>query len=153
METFEIISIQWEYSGIRILDVYNSQEFTSISDEQNILYQVYGFSPIYGNDKLLYIGLTSKDYNTRISQHLKRIFSRGLSLEVVIGKIDEKYHDRLEEIESILIAHHKPSYNSKYITKIKMTEEMNNVMIHNHGYKRDLLLECSNIWWLDNEKK
>lgn len=142
---FNVIEINWQRQNIKVDDAFDLTSALKKVNGKNVLYQIYGNSPIYGNT-LLYIGIT-KDSNRRFNQHLKGLFSRGLDLDFIIGSIDVENDDHLEICESILINLHKPSYNSEYINDIYFKAKEERYMILNKGNRGLLSLECSNVWW------
>ena len=122
--------------------------------QEDCLYQVYGDSPIYGRDVLLYIGRTNNP-SRRITDHIKTDFDRINNLSIYFGHIDEKCKDSNHEMkklieiaESLLITMLKPSYNS---SNIKDTGELlkkgNKYIILNCENRGVLPLEVTNIWW------
>ncbi len=159
---FEIVSIDWSDSAIKIQDVFKKEtttaELRNFKDKTDCLYQVYGDSIIYGRDKLLYIGLTS-NLSRRTNSHLETDFSRITNFSLLLGEIrwntlsNEKFKEAgnrgesLKILESILITYAKPSYNSDNIKDIYPKSRNYNILIQNHGNRRDLPLECSNSWW------
>lgn len=147
---FNIIKINWSAQSIFIDDAFTLTERPQQIEGKDILYQIYGFSPIYGNT-LLYIGI-SKNADRRFNQHLKDLFGRGLDLKLVIGYLESGTTDMLEIAESILINLHKPSYNSEYIKDIYFKAKEKPYLILNKGNRGLLSLECSNIWWFDLDK-
>lgn len=142
---FNIIEINWSIQSISIDDAFNLNEKINQIEGKNILYQIYGYSPIYGNT-LLYIGI-SKNADRRFNQHLRALFGRGLDLKLVIGNVESGIAGELEIAESILINLHKPSYNSEYINDIYFKAKKERYLILNKGNRGLLQLECSNIWW------
>lgn len=105
------------------------------------LYQLYGDSPIYGRNQLLYIGQT-KDLKTRPEEHeeLKRI--NGLSVRYALCSIED-----LDFIESLLIVTHKPSYNSQCLIAPKAIKTGTLSYLYNEGERGSLVLEVSNYYW------
>jgi hypothetical protein len=140
---------------------FNWKEKISITNENrddvgkrytnlNCLYQVYGNSPIYGNDALLYIGRTN-NFEQRLEQHLNSDFMRIPNLSIIVGKIDKECNDVpnfLEITECLLITMLKPSYNSFNVkdTGAKLKKGIK-YLILNCGNRGDLPLEISNYWW------
>lgn len=146
---FQVIRVTWSSDFLITSDSYNNDKELDLPSHHHVLYQIYGFSPIYGKDSLLYIGIT-KDSVRRIKQHLKAVFGRGLDLKLRLGQIDwaDKEDAALLEVtESILINLHKPSYNSEYLHGLYTKALDAPYMILNHGNRGSLTLECSNIWW------
>jgi excinuclease UvrABC nuclease subunit len=107
------------------------------------IYQIYGNSPIYGFKCLLYIG-KAKNLQTRTHDHE----IKG-AISLINGKsysYAECPEDQLTQVESILIATHKPSYNSQCINTPSNTDTP--VMVQNHGERGALVLQVTNSHWL-----
>lgn len=142
------IVINWTTKFPLTSDAFTEKDLTQLPDRQNVLYQIYGHSPIYGENVLLYIGIT-KDSTRRMGQHLNSIFGRGINLSVSIGELNEPEENNLEIAEAILINLHKPSFNKEFLHDIpdiaKTPDEL--ILILNKGNRGALMLECSNIWW------
>ncbi len=153
---FKVIEIDW-IKPLKIVDnvfideiiVENLKEELSEIKSQHLLYQIYGFSPIYGNNSLLYIGKTIRPPENRIIEHSLSKFSRVLNMTIVIGEVEffDNSVNYLEIAESILITLTKPSYNSKNIDNILQIAKDDNYLIINKNNRGVLPLECSNIWW------
>jgi hypothetical protein len=141
--SFEIIHIEWKESTIRVADAFADPERVLRKYGNGGLYQIYGHSPIYGPDALLYIGITN-DFNIRMDQHLRAILQRGLNLRFVFGTTD--FPD-LEVPESILINLHKPCLNKEFLHSISLDAMKRYYMVLNKGNRGALMLECSNVWW------
>ena len=148
-KSFMLIEINWFEKKILI----NNDNLKEIP-QKDCLYQVYGDSPIYGRDVLLYIGRTN-DPSRRITDHINTDFSRINNRLFYFGQIEEKCvnpdypMDKLLKIaESLLITMLKPSYNS---SNIKDTGEPlkgeSKYLLLNLKNRGALPLEISNIWW------
>jgi hypothetical protein len=98
--TFEIIQIDWQESSFQVKDAFNNPDKVLQEHMGGGLYQIYGHSPIYGPDVLLYIGIT-KDFKIRWDQHLRFILSRGLNLRFVFGKVSPDIKKRKEKDSQI----------------------------------------------------
>ena len=51
---------------------YTKDTLDEISEEDNnkyVLYKVYGSHPVYGNNVLLYIGMTERGIKIRLTEH------------------------------------------------------------------------------------
>lgn len=116
------------------------------------LYQIYGDHPVYGDDKLLYIGKAQmQTFKKRLFQHgdfnethIKR-FTR-----IHIGRIKKSNSDNLKtwgeiinNIEALLISSHFPAYNSTGIKGILTKKDLENILIVNEGDYGSLLPEIS----------
>ncbi len=142
MSEFTIHRIEWENP-------------ISMKEAQNVsgpgLYQIYGNSPIYGKNVLLYIG-KSEGIGERFGQHLNDIFAYQTNPTVRIGKYPPKseYSPTMMGIaEAILICSLKPSFNSQEIQNITnmLRKESTFHLVQNCGDRGDLPLECSSYWW------
>jgi len=153
----EVINIEWSgpYSYTEIKENTEKKGFNVKPSSQG-LYQIYGKSPIYGDNVLLYIGeTTDKDGFT------SRLNGRGLivnnadvgNIQIYLGEIfysDGQKHEAINtkgksidllRAESLLIHYHKPSNNSSCINSLKYAEE--DFRIINHGNYRSLHKEIS----------
>jgi len=147
---FNIIEVNWHKPNFIISDVYTDTfDISQIPDKSNVIYQIYGNSPIYGNDALLYIGQTVSSLR-RIQEHLDFSFNRIVNLSIRIGEInfgDNKVEDILDITESILITMLKPSYNALNIKDVSYKAKNEHYLILNKGNKGIIPQEISNIWW------
>lgn len=147
---FNIIDIEWSKTKI-VEDVFNfkKEDLEEIENKEYCLYQAYGDSPIYGRDKLLYIGQTKSSLRRTI-EHMKSDFNRILNFSLYIGEIrfeESKREGILDISESILISLLKPSYNSSNVKDIRQVAKDESYLILNKGNRGAIPLECSNIWW------
>lgn len=150
---FTIISINWSE---KLIPQNNDIIETIYKDyfKTDCLYQVYGDSPIYGRDSLLYIGRT-KNIERRIKDHFKSIFNRINNLSLIFGNVEEQKIEpilstekSIEISEALLITMLKPSYNSVYIRDTNhYLKEKQKYLILNKGNRASLPLEVTNIWW------
>lgn len=112
------------------------------------VYQVYGDSQIYGKNVLVYIGQASYGGH-RISQHLDRRTPIH-NLPNPSSRVAACPAELLTEVESTLIAMHKPSRNSEFImTAVRRDPPL---LIFNLGEKGDLELLCTNMYWQANNE-
>ncbi|MFZ7134405.1 MAG: GIY-YIG nuclease family protein [Eubacteriales bacterium] len=109
---------------------------------RSIIYQIYGDSPIYGRDKLLYIGQTDGDI-ARPFSHMDNKRINNFSVRYALCPKSE-----LDFLEAILIATHKPSYNEKCIADSTFIRTNDLRIVFNEDDRGDLLLETSNMYWL-----
>jgi hypothetical protein len=149
-----IIEVKWEESHSITHDAFQGKAtLNKLPVRKECLYQIYGDSPIYGMATLLYIGKTGREPKTRLSQHLRSKFSRQRNLSVRIGSIktdpdcDVSMPELLAIAESILIATHKPSHNIEFIDNLSVDALKACYLVHNHGNRGLLSLECSSFWW------
>jgi hypothetical protein len=131
--TFKVITLHWE-----ILDL--NSDLTTDSG----IYQIYGDSPLYGTNVLLYIG-QAHNIQKRINEHKASgsVIARQSNLSIRVAKIDKTL---LDIAESILIATHKPSINSEYLNMPSDTKQL--YMIQNHGERGALTLQVTNSYWV-----
>ena len=154
---FEIIAINWLPPMHIAYDTYleaKTINLNKLENSKNCLYQAYGDSMIYGKNKLLYIGKAT-DFISRLNNHITTDFNRILNLTITIGKFDKDItieEHLLEMIENILICYVKPSYNSASLKDIHLPSKKTPILILNKGNRGSLPLECSNYWWLHNDK-
>ena len=155
-----IIDVYWE--GPYNLD--NIDKFQE--DNSHCLYQVYGHHPIYGNDVLLYLGKTEKQgITTRIKQH-KWINNQSDNCKIFVAscsvfedwkkwKNDQreryvKYDSNrvsIENIESLLIYAHQPSYNGSKLKSVNFGHHP--FRIFNSGKRKSLFPEISTQFYTD----
>ena len=113
------------------------------------VYQVYGDSQIYGKNVLVYIGQAGHGGH-RIGQHLDRKTTVH-NLPNPTFRVAECPAEMLTELESTLIAMHKPSRNSEFImTAVRRDPPL---LIFNHGDKGDLELLSTNMYWKAIDEK
>lgn len=123
------------------------------------VYQIYGTSPIYGVDTLLYIGQT-KRFDRRHKEHFDNtlgFIGRQPNLtcrfaelpNITVGKMSRAL--LLTAVEEVLIIMHKPSFNSQRLINIsKPIKEITNehlLYIQNHGERGMLNLEVTNYYF------
>ncbi len=140
-----------------------------IGDEnikKHVLYKIYGFHPLYGNNVLLYIGMTTEQ---GISKRLKHDYwmdeeRYGESTIYVasIGKFkgwkesntkleafEKQEEDVTKNIEALLIYAHQPAQN----TKNKNSCKPGKIRIFNTGQFGSLMPEISGRhYWVDEIK-
>lgn len=136
---FEIITLDWE----RI----ETDKLFTLAGVSGI-YQIYGTSPLYGVDTLLYIG-QAKDLNQRISTHKD-------SKESSIGRQPNKSFrfaplpsESLTIVEETLIIMYKPSFNSNRLNNIYNEATTRPIYIQNHGERGLLNYENTNYYFLE----
>jgi len=123
------------------------------------LYQIYGYHPVYGQNVLLYIGITTKqDFEKRLSNRWWITDNQDIdNIEVYLGepigvidKLDGKEKDKIiKNAESLLIYTHAPARNSSNINSVNY-EELLDIKIQNIGSFKSLLPEVSGEYWLDD---
>ena len=136
---FEVIEIEWSEYMEKDKDKY-----------ENVLYMLYGDSPIYGKDVLLYFGQTN-DFERRFIEHentdLERVHNKVYYIGKINGTNKENISGYLDITESLITVMTKPSYNSKNVKDLCEKAKTSSFMILNNGDYRDLPQEVSNIWW------
>ncbi len=153
--TFDVFPISWQKPQQLVRENKQAidEEEIEKSEVEFILYQIYGFHPVYGSDVLLYIGRTKReDYRKKEHQSVK--FERGLNLSFRKGtlsfmndfSLDHK-QAILSKCESLLIASMKPAYNSAGLMNSIFINQGAPFMLQNCDHRGVLPLECSSIWW------
>ncbi|SFT36309.1 GIY-YIG catalytic domain-containing protein [Lishizhenia tianjinensis] len=152
---YQEIIIDWTASEkVNSLNDFKSKFGNVLEQKTDFLYQIYGDHPVYGRNVLLYIGI-SKQIKGRMNQHLKGIFSYVHNKTISIGQVDEKYRFKLEKLESILIANHKPAFNKEYLHNLDSsamqvdTQDDGKIIVINNGEYGCLQTSCTNFWWVD----
>lgn len=132
---FEVVTLDWR----RLADGESGPAHSGV-------YQIYGDSPIYGRDCLLYIG-QSHSLAARLLKHFSSSpVTRVNNASVRVAPCDE---DALDVTESILIATHKPSMNAEYLHTPKVPEAISRpFLIENHGDRGALTLQVTNSYWV-----
>lgn len=132
---FEKVTLEW-------IKLNSNKEIPNVSG----LYQIYGDSPVYGMNTLLYIGKAESLYRRIIkghSQNLESFITRQPNINYRFAELPKN----LKEVESILIAMHKPSFNSTNIIEICQEAMDKLYYIQNHGERGMLHLECTNFYF------
>jgi len=133
---FEIITLNWEKADYKDLPSTSG------------LYQIYGTSPLYGMDTLLYIGKAS-NLNTRIKDHFEfrdAMIGRQPNKSCRYTTLDSTL---LDIAEQILIVMHKPSFNSARLIQLSEPVRAKPYYIQNHGDRGMLNIENTNFYFLD----
>ncbi len=111
---------------------YSDEQLSELSKEENqnfVLYKIYGSHPVYGDNVLLYIGMTEQGVKKRLTQHDywmdEERFGPSKIFFASIGKFEswEKSDDfeifekpdreTIKKVESLLIYAHQPVHNQK----------------------------------------
>lgn len=135
-KTFDVITLDWKKCDIEQLP------------EESGVYQIYGDSPIYGTNVLLYIGM-SENIKHRIEQHFKPLtgaISRQPNKTCRYALVPPEL---MRIVEQILIAMHKPSFNSESVSNIYGPVREKLYYIQNHGERGMLHLELTNYYFVD----
>jgi ABC-type Fe3+/spermidine/putrescine transport system ATPase subunit len=143
----------------------NWQKFDgNMKDIQNIpcIYQIYGDSPIYGQNVLLYIG-KANCFEGRMLKHegnLDSFITRQPNRSFRYAEFEkhekhtEAYQEQLSlicSIEEILIVMHKPSFNSNHIINISAKAKEKFYYIQNEGERGMLQLEVTNYYFATHQ--
>jgi hypothetical protein len=147
----KIIHIDWDgpYSLEGELNKINNNEI------DYGIYQIYGTHPIYGSDKLIYIGKADfQTFGVRIRQERWLWNSDPKTVKIYIGRLAgtpeislEDWSAEINKAERLLIYSHAPAYNSSNILTLGHEEGLLDVHILNWGRYRDLLPEVSGARW------
>lgn len=125
------------------------------------VYQIYGSHPVYGLNTLLYIGRTSGKFRTfsaRIGEHdwrLGRDLAQGeprFFLGRLAGSVtpdDSAWREQIETVEVLLVAAHKPSWNSASVLDLgpERERQIGDAHVLNWGVFGVLLPEVSAARW------
>ena len=141
---------------------YSEESLDSLTDEDNekfVLYKIYGSHPVYGDNVLLYIGMTEQGVKKRLIQHDywmdEERFGHSRIYFASIGKFESwkisdetEIFDRLEreiieKVESLLIYAHQPVHNTKYRNSAKKSK---NIRLFNTGSFGVLMPEISGLY-------
>jgi hypothetical protein len=58
---------------------------------------------------------------------------------------------KIQTIESILIANHKPFFNKEYLHEVTPEAMEQKIIIINNGNHGSLKNSCTNYWWVNNK--
>ena len=133
----EVIRLQWK----------KMKDYTDAESHSGV-YQIYGDSPIYGMNTLLYIGQAS-NLRARLIDHIERnsksFITRQPSLSFRIAYAETS---QITLIEEILINWHKPSFNSNSIISLQLKSRSSKVLLLNEGERGLLNLAATNLYHL-----
>ena len=156
MMELEVIDVSWSQRNAVIYnDKDDCYELNSSKDKRLSefgFYCIYGAHPVYGPDVLLYIGETKaskkskRSFAVRFDEHFKGRFWYHQNLSYSTGIADKKLtNDKIQIIESILIAAHKPALNRDHIDCAKEGSER--YLVRNWDFPGGLQFECSGGYW------
>ncbi len=127
---------------------------------QYALYSVYGSHPVYGNNVLLYVGMTKRGVLKRLAEHdywmdeerygLSQIYVASIgefnSWEESneIEKFDLPDTKVIEQIEQLLIYSNQPVHNIKSKRSVKVSKGLRVFNTNNYG---SLLPEVSTLYY------
>ena len=126
----------------------------------HVLYQLYGYHPLYGSDVLLYLGSSHRDIKKRLKIHEKEwIHEEWSKISFRLGSIKEfktwkaqeikkgwiKYKKAVEAIEGLLIYANQPAYNDRNKSDAARAQ---GIRIFNTGKLGSILPEISYKYFL-----
>ena len=136
-------------------------------DSENIqkdigLYQVYSSHPLYGNDVLVYIGLTTDSFQRRLKN--RWVIENGNdsnNVKIYLGCIfsptkalDSKTQiKKIKKAETLLINALKPAFNSSNIQSVHEKYASDNYIINNLNSYRNLYPQLSSNYFWNNQFK
>jgi len=156
----EEINIWWE-GPFLISDILENKIEPSIYEntaDRIGLYQVYGTHPLYGSDKLLYIGRTKDKRGFQGRLKNRWVIENGCddeNVRIYLGTIfsyDEdiknQENDFIEKAEVLLINALKPAFNSSNIQSVDKRLIEQEYTIYNHNNYRDIypILSTKHFW-------
>lgn len=134
---FEVVTLDWK-----------KENYQKAPAETGI-YQIYGTSPLYGVDTLLYIG-RAKNLQIRLAQHfggLNKTIGRQPNKSCRFAVVSE---DLYEAVEQTLIVMYKPGFNTGNINAISKKSTSRPIYIQNHGERGMLNYENTNYYFLEH---
>lgn len=116
------------------------------------LYQIYGDHPVYGENKLLYIGKANDlKFSQRLTNRWEFVETILRPTRLHIGRLyysddcnNENWYKYIDIAERILIKAHCPAYNSKEIKGLLKTQDENFIVMNWDDYGA-LLTEVSSL--------
>lgn len=156
----EEINIWWEGS-FSISDILEDKIDPSIYENTSDkigLYQIYGTHPLYGNDKLLYIGRTQNKNGFKSRLKNRWVVENGQdneNVKIYLGTIfsynediKNKENSFIEKAEVLLINALKPAFNSSNIQSVDIKLIEQNYIVYNHNNYRDIypILSTEYFW-------
>jgi hypothetical protein len=147
---FEILTLNWNLSELK-----NSDNNYDCIPNTSGVYQIYGTSPLYGMNTLLYIGRAT-NLKERAKSHfefLPSFIAKQPNKSFVYAEVSEE-NNLLIIVEGTLIAMYKPSFNSQGLINAHHTLKSRAIYIQNEGYRGMLNFENTNFYFLgDNLEK
>lgn len=160
----EEIDIWWEgpFSPNDIIENKIKKEDSENIQKDIGLYQVYSSHPLYGNDVLVYIGLTTDSFQRRLKNrwviedgndaenvkiYLGCIFSPSKTLDNITQI------DKIKKAEALLINVLKPAFNSSNIQSVHHKYTSTNYFINNLNSYRNLYPQLSSKYFWNNQFK
>lgn len=136
---FDIVTLNW----IKV-------DYSRIPTESGV-YQIYGTSPLYGINTLLYIG-QAKNLNQRLRGHFeskKSVIARQPNKSSLFAPVEESL---LDIVEQTLIVMHKPSFNSASLANVNPIVKSKPIYIQNQGERGMLNIEVTNYYFLSHQR-
>jgi excinuclease UvrABC nuclease subunit len=137
--TFKTITLNW----IKII-----RGNTNTPQEAGV-YQIYGDSPTYGTNTLLYIGKADNLYHRIHLGHLANEESHIMRQPNISIRYATTHISLNHIAEEILIVMHKPSFNAMSIGNINSKSKEFPIYIQNFGERGMLNLEVTNIHFIN----
>jgi hypothetical protein len=135
------VVIKWEVLK-ELEDVIKSRN----ESEDSGVYMITGHHPVFGNDSLLYIGMTKDStFGGRFSQpDHKKYIKQEWGVKIYIGRIDSINNDEdysqelwesiIEDVEALLIYFHSPPHNSRSVDSFPdPNNDLRIINIENYG--------------------
>lgn len=134
--------------------------------QKHCLYSIYGSHPLYGDNVLLYVGMTERGVDKRLSEHdyhmdqerfgNSRVFLASIgpfnswkeSGEIAIFEKPER--ELIQKIESLLRYAHQPCFNT---SNRKSAKNSSGIRIFNTGCYGDMHPEASALFEAVEPKK
>jgi hypothetical protein len=159
----EEINIWWE-GPFEIDDILNNTIDNNIYEntaDRIGIYQIYGTHPLYGHDKLLYIGRTQNKNGFQSRLKNRWVIENGEddeNIKIYLGTIfsydkdiSSNENNFIEKAEVLLINTLKPAFNSSNIQSVDKKLQERNYIIYNHNNYRDIYpVLSSKHFWQDN---
>ncbi len=157
------IDIWWEgpFSQEEIIEnKIDSKKYDNTANKIGI-YQIYGTHPLYGSDKLLYIGRTRNKNGFKSRLKKRWVVDNGQdseSIKIYLGTIfsynediKNKESDFIEKAEVLLINALKPAFNSSNIQSVDERLQKQSYIVYNYNNYRDIYpILSSEYFWKDN---
>jgi hypothetical protein len=160
----EEIDIWWEgpFSHTDIIEKNIKSEDSENIQKDIGLYQVYSSHPLYGSDVLVYIGLTTDSFQTRLKN--RWVIENGNDAEnvkIYLGCIFSPTKtftrkvqiDKIKKAEVLLINALKPAFNSSNIQSVKKEFREQSYQVSNFNSYRNLYPQFSSHYFWGNKFK
>lgn len=141
--SIEFQKVELDWKPISIKDINELPHKTGV-------YQIYGTSPLYGTNTLLYIGM-AENLHARLQAHennSESFITRQPNRSLRYATVEERL---VKIVEAILIVMHKPAFNSQNMIEIPEIAKKERYYIQNHGDRGMLNLEITNYYFCSNK--